>query len=84
MDHARRAFAAAAVSLVDMFAPELIVIGGSLARGQGERWLAPARAAVRELSFSIAARRIRIVEAALGDDVGLVGAIPLVAGRLDR
>lgn len=84
MDRARRGFAAAAVSLVDMFAPELIVVGGSLARGQGERWLDPARAAVRELAFPIAAGRVRIVEAALGDDVGLVGAVPLVAGRLDR
>lgn len=84
MDRARRGFAAAAVSLVDMFAPELIVVGGSLARGQGERWLDPARAAVRALAFPIAAGRVRIVEAALGDDVGLVGAVPLVAGRLDR
>jgi glucokinase len=82
MEHARAGFAAAAVSLVDMFAPELIVVGGSVARNGGERWLGPARAAVRELSFGIAARRVRIVEAVLGDDVGLVGAVPLVARRL--
>jgi glucokinase len=84
MDRARHAFAVAAVSLVDMFAPELILVGGSLARGQGDRLLDPARAAVRELAFPIAAGRVRIVEADLGDDVGLVGAVPLVAGRLDR
>ncbi len=82
MDRARAAFAVAAVGLVDMFAPELIVVGGSLARGQGERLLGPARAAVRELAFPIAARRVRIVDAKLGDDVGLVGAVPLVAARL--
>ena len=81
MDRARTGFAAAAVSLVDMFAPELIVVGGSVARGGGDRWLDPARAAVRELSFGIAARRVRIVEAALGDDVGLIGAVPLVGRR---
>jgi glucokinase len=84
MDRARAAFAVAAVGLVDMFAPELIVVGGSLARGQGARLLGPARAAVRELAFPIAARRVRIVEAKLGDDVGLVGAVPLVAAHLGR
>ncbi len=82
MDAARGGFAVAAVSLVDMFAPELIVVGGSVARGQGERWLEPARRAVARGSFGIAAARVRIVAAELGDDVGLVGAIPLVAGRL--
>jgi len=82
MERARHAFAEAVVSLVDLFNPELIVVGGSLGRAQGERWLGPARAAVHQRSFGIPAARVRIVEAALGDDVGLVGAIPLVAGRL--
>ncbi|MEO8228522.1 MAG: ROK family protein [Chloroflexota bacterium] len=82
MDRARAAFAAAAVGLVDVFAPELIVVGGSVARGQGDRLLGPARTAVRDLAFTIAARRVRIVEAKLGDDVGLIGAVPLVAARL--
>ena len=82
MDRARAAFAAAAVGLVDVFAPELIVVGGSVARGQGERLLGPARTAVRELAFPIAAGRVRIVEAKLGDDVGLVGAVPLVRAQL--
>ncbi|MEA2536493.1 MAG: glucokinase [Chloroflexota bacterium] len=82
MERARAAFAAAAVGLVDMFAPELIVVGGSIARAQGDRLLGPARTAVRELAFPMAAARVRIVEARLGDDVGLVGAVPLVAARL--
>jgi predicted NBD/HSP70 family sugar kinase len=64
-----------------MFAPDLIVVGGSVARSGDDRWLDLARAAVRELSFGIAARRVRIVEAALGDAVGLVGAVPLVRSR---
>jgi glucokinase len=78
MVEARRAFAAAMVSFVDVFAPELIVVGGSLARGQGERWLAPAREAVAERAFRVPAGRVRIVPAALGDDVGLVGGLELV------
>jgi glucokinase len=81
MAEARRAFAAAMVSFVDVFAPELIVVGGSLARGQGDRWLAPAREAVATRAFRIPARRVRIVPAALGDDVGLVGGLELVHRR---
>jgi glucokinase len=79
---ARTAFAAAIVGLVDVFTPELIVVGGSVARGQGERWLQPARDEVRRVAFRIPAARVRIVPAALGDDVGLVGAVGLVTARL--
>ena len=81
MATARDAFAAAMVSFVDLFAPELIVIGGSLARGQGDRWLDPAREAVRTRAFRVPAARVRIVPAALGDDVGLVGGLELVRHR---
>jgi glucokinase len=79
---ARTAFAAVVVGLVNVFTPELIVVGGSIARGQGERWLQPARAEVRRVAFRIPAARVQIVPAALGDDVGLIGAVGLVAARL--
>ncbi|HET7677310.1 MAG TPA: ROK family protein [Candidatus Limnocylindrales bacterium] len=81
MGRARAAFAAAMVGLVDVFAPSLIVVGGSLARNQGERWLAPAREAVAREAFRVPRERVRIVPAELGDDVGLVGALPLLALR---
>jgi glucokinase len=82
MQRARDAFAAAMVGLVNVFNPEVIVVGGSVATGQGERWLAPARARVEAEAFRIQARRVRILPAALGDDVGLVGALGLVGSRL--
>lgn len=81
MDRARRAFASYVVGLVNGFAPERIVVGGSLAVAQGERLLAPARAAVATTAFRIPRERVEIVPAALGDDVGLVGAVPLLALR---
>ena len=81
MDRARRAFAALLVGLVDAFAPERIVVGGSLADAQGERLLGPAREAVATTAFRIPRDRVQIVPAALGDDVGLVGAVPLLALR---
>lgn len=82
MAGARNAFARACVGLVDVFNPALIVVGGSLAAGQGDRWLDPARMAVARDAFRVPGRRARIVPAALGADVGLVGAAVLVAGRL--
>jgi glucokinase len=81
MERARRAFADSCVSLVDVFTPERIVVGGSIARNQGERWLGPARERVAAVAFSIPRARVEIVSAALGDDVGLIGAIPLLQRR---
>jgi glucokinase len=82
MERARQAFAAAMVGVVNVFNPELIVVGGAVAKGQGERWLVPARARVAAEAFRTQASRVRIVAAALGDDVGLVGALGLVGSRV--
>jgi glucokinase len=81
MEEARRAFAAACVGFVDVFDPDLIVVGGSIAQGQGDRLLGPARDAVANEAFRAPARRVRIVPAVLGDDVSLVGGLILVHAR---
>jgi glucokinase len=81
MDRARRAFAIACVGWVNAFNPDRIVIGGTLAQRQGERWLAPARDEVARTAFRAPATRVRIAPAELGHDVGLVGAWPLVEER---
>lgn len=81
MDRARRAFAIACVGWVNAFNPERIVVGGAVADGQGDLLLDPARAEVASTAFHDPAARVRIVPAALGNDVGLVGAWPLVAER---
>ncbi len=82
MADARDAFAVACVSLTDVFNPSLIVVGGGLAAGQGERLLGPARAAVERGAFRAPAARVAIVPASLGDDVGLVGARVLFEERM--
>jgi len=78
MERARDAFAAACVSLVDILTPQAIVVGGGIARNQGDRWLDPARRLVAQTAFRVPRERVRIVAAALGDDVGLAGAVPLL------
>jgi glucokinase len=82
MERAREAFAEVCVTLVDVFNPERIVVGGSVARNQGDRWLAPARERVATVAFRVPRHRVEIVPAELGDDVGLVGAGPLLRRRL--
>lgn len=82
MDDARRAFAAAIVSIVDVFNPSRIIVGGGIAIGQGERLFGPAREALRKSGYTRQAARVELVPAQLGDDVGLVGGLSLV--RLAR
>jgi glucokinase len=79
MGRARDAFASAIVSIVDIFNPQRVIVGGGIAIGQGDRLLDPARDAVRQHAFRVQAARAEIVPAQLGDDVGLVGVLPLVA-----
>ena len=84
MDRARQAFAAALVTIVDVFNPSLIVVGGGIATGQGDTLLEPARRAVASQAFKVQARRAKIVLARLGDDVGLVGALVLANAAVDE
>lgn len=79
IDTGRRAVAQLMVGLVNTFSPELIVIGGSVAMGEGDRLFQPIRDAVAAHAFRIPRGRVRIVPAQLGDDVGLLGAVPLCA-----
>jgi glucokinase len=78
LDTAVRSFAAAAVSIVDIFNPQLIIVGGGIALAWGEALLGPARDLVAKTGFRVARARATIVPASLGDDVGLIGALPLV------
>ena len=61
------------VNLVNIFNPEVIVIGGGVAK-LGERLLEPARKIVQERAFPLQARAVKIVPAQLGDDSGIIGA----------
>jgi glucokinase len=78
MDDARRAFGAAVVTIADVFNPSVLVVGGGIAIAQGDRLFDPAREALKQSGYSHQAKRLRIVPAELGDDVGLVGGRSLV------
>ncbi|MEA2381995.1 MAG: glucokinase [Solirubrobacteraceae bacterium] len=72
-------------SLVNVFNPEAVVIGGGLVAA-GELLLAPAREVVAERALVPARDQVRIVPARFGDESGMLGAAALafeVAGELE-
>ena len=84
IDRARRAVAVSVVSIVDVFGPDAVILGGGITIAWGERLVGPAREAVAMTAFRIQAARAKVVQAALGDDVGLIGTVPLVASALPQ
>jgi glucokinase len=61
-------------SFVNIFAPELVVIGGGFGTAAWELLREPALAAARREALEPADEQLRVVQAELGDDAGLVGA----------
>jgi len=61
-------------SLVNVFDPDVVVIGGGFGAAAGELVLGPARDAARAEALVPAGEALRLVEAELGADAGLIGA----------
>jgi len=61
-------------SLVNLFDPELFIVGGGFGAAAGEMLLHAAEKTARREAIHPADERVRIVPASLGDDAGLVGA----------
>ena len=79
---AERALANLAVGLVNVLNPALIVVGGSIADNQPGHVLGPMRRAIAERAFRAPAAAVRVVPAALGGDVGMLGAALAARERL--
>jgi glucokinase len=76
-DETVAALACGLTSIVNVFEPEIVVVGGGVSRA-GEQLLAPVRDWVREHAMEPAGRSVEIVASALGDHVGVVGAAAVV------
>jgi glucokinase len=81
LDRAWQAVGALCAGLVNLLNPEMIVLGGSIATHRPELFDA-VRAEVGRRAFAVPARRCRIEIAQLGDDVSLIGLLPIVNARL--
>ena len=67
-------------SIVNVFEPERVVVGGGVSRA-GEELLAGPRAAVEASAISPGGRAVDVVTASFGDRVGVVGAAAIVRDR---
>jgi glucokinase len=76
------ALACGLTSIVNLFEPELVVLGGGVVSGTGEQLLGPVRERVRAESMAPAGSAAEIVQSALGDHVGVVGAAAIAFDRL--
>ncbi len=79
LERAGRALGAAIGSFVNIFNPEVVVIGGGVA-AIGELLLAPARRTIPQYSFVANRSCMRIALSSLGDDTALYGAAALALG----
>jgi glucokinase len=64
-------------NVINVLDPDAVVIGGGVAAGAGELLFEPLRRAVRERCMPSLARATPILPAALGPEVGIVGAAGL-------
>jgi glucokinase len=71
------ALACGLTSIVNLFEPDLVVLGGGVTRS-GDLLLEPVRAAVRRDAMRPAGDIVDVVLSAYGDHVGVVGAAAIV------
>jgi predicted NBD/HSP70 family sugar kinase len=82
---AGRYFGIALLNLVDILAPEMVVVGGGISEA-GDLFLDPVREQVRKRAWPPIARQVRIVPALLGNLSGAFGAAAMVLNdiRINR
>ncbi|HET9507449.1 MAG TPA: ROK family protein [Gaiellaceae bacterium] len=80
-DATTTALACGVTSIVNLFEPEAVVLGGGVTRS-GEQLLAPVRETVRTSAMGPAGRGATVVLSALGDRAGVVGAAAIAFDRI--
>lgn len=81
VDDAARALGAAIGGVVNLLSPEVIVIGGGVTGALGETFIERIWEIAQRYTLPGAAKGIRCVPAALGDDSGIVGSAAFAKAR---
>jgi glucokinase len=68
---------------VNIFNPELIILGGGLIEKLGDRFVARAEASMRANGMPVLLKDVEVAQASLGDDTVIVGAAMLLAAQLE-
>lgn len=83
VDRAWSAIGAMCAGVVNVFNPEVLVLGGAIADHRPDLHQA-VRAEITRRSFAVPAARVRLTSPQFGDDVSLVGCWPLIQDREAR
>jgi glucokinase len=83
MDRAAYFLGIGVVNLVNIFNPDMVIIGGGMSE-LGEMLIGPSRRLVKERAFSISSQAVRIVTAQLGNEAGIYGAAAYVRDKLRK
>jgi len=78
-----RLLGAAIGSLVNIFDPDVVIVGGGFGAAAADLVLEPARIAARADAIQPADETLQLVEAELGDEAGLIGAALVAFEALD-
>ncbi|MFI4897330.1 MAG: ROK family protein [Phycisphaerales bacterium JB059] len=81
IDDAAYRLGVAIAGFVTMLSLECVVLGGGLTEALGELLVATVRRGVQNAAFPEVCRNVRVIESALGDDAGILGAALLGADR---
>jgi glucokinase len=84
LSEAAHYLALAVANLVDLLNPEMVVLGGVVARLAGEDLLQPLRQEAASLSMPVPAQAVRIVLGSLGETSVVVGATALALRSLEE
>ena len=68
-------------TLVNLFNPQLIVIGGGVTN-IGDMLFGPVRQAIARHAFPTSAQAVRVVQAELGDNAGVLGAVAVALTQM--
>ncbi|HJZ68928.1 MAG TPA: ROK family protein [Blastocatellia bacterium] len=71
-------------SLMNVLAPEVIVLGGGVVEAFGADFIERIDRTARSISFEINSKDVKITRAELGDDAGVIGAAMLAREALKR
>ena len=71
------------VNVVNIFNPEMVVLGGGMAE-LGDLIISPGRRMVQERAFSVSSQSVRIVTAQLGNEAGVYGAAAFALDQVMR
>lgn len=68
-------------SLINVYGPEIVIIGGGVTEALGSSWVDLVRTSIRKNVLVDPGEKIRIEAASLGDDAGILGAALFAAER---